>query len=79
MNLKGIGHWTSDIYLLQSLGRPDIWPSGDLALAQAVQKLYGYDRRPTTEELQSIGEKWKPWRAVAARILWHFYLSDHNF
>jgi len=79
MSLTGIGHWTADIYLLQSLGRPDIWPSGDLALAQAVKEVYGGKKRPSTEELEFLGLKWKPWRAVAARILWHYYLSDKDF
>ena len=74
--LKGIGPWTADIYLLMALLRPDIWPSGDLALAIAVQQLKGLTTRPTLEELDAIGEKWRPWRAVAARLLWHYYLSS---
>jgi DNA-3-methyladenine glycosylase II len=76
MEIKGIGSWTADIYLLMALGRPDIWPSGDLALATAVQKLKGMATRPSPEELDTLSLKWKPWRAVAARILWHYYLSD---
>ena len=75
MNIKGIGPWTADIYLLTALGRPDIWPNGDIALASAVQKLKGLASRPSFEELNRMSLKWKPWRAVAARILWHFYLS----
>lgn len=74
--LKGIGPWTADIYLLMALRRPDIWPSGDLALAIAVQRLQRLAARPTPEELDAIGEKWRPWRAVAARLLWHYYLSS---
>ena len=74
--LKGIGPWTADIYLLMALLRPDIWPSGDLALAIAVQRLKGLTTRPTLEELDAIGEKWRPWRAIAARLLWHYYLSS---
>ena len=76
MNIKGIGPWTADIYLLMALGRPDIWPNGDIALASAVQKLKGIASRPSFEELNSMSLKWKPWRAVAARILWHYYLSE---
>lgn len=78
MNIKGIGPWTADIYLLMALGRPDIWPNGDIALASAVQKLKGIASRPSFEELNRMSRKWKPWRAVAARILWHYYLSDRK-
>ena len=78
MNIKGIGPWTADIYLLMALGRPDIWPNGDIALATAVQKLKGVGSRPSFEELNRMSLKWKPWRAVAARILWHYYLSERN-
>ena len=78
MNIKGIGPWTADIYLLRALGRPDIWPNGDIALASAVQKLKGVASRPSFEELNRMSLKWKPWRAVAARILWHYYLSERK-
>jgi len=74
--LKGIGHWTGDIYLLMALNRADVWPARDLALAAAVQKLKNLNNKPSFEEIEKIAEGWKPWRAVAARILWHFYLSD---
>ncbi len=74
-NLKGIGDWTVDIYLLMSLLRADIFPQGDLALFVATQKLKQLPTRPANNEMQSMAEKWKPYRAVAARILWHFYLS----
>jgi len=74
--IKGIGPWTADIYLLMALGRPDVWPKGDLALALAVQKLKRMRTRPTTESLEKMSLKWQPWRSVAARILWHYYLSD---
>jgi len=73
--LTGIGPWTANIYLLMALGRPDIWPGGDLALEVAIQKLYSLDHRPSGEEFQKAGEAWRPYRAVAARILWHYYLS----
>jgi DNA-3-methyladenine glycosylase II len=75
VNLKGIGPWTANIYLLMALLRPDIWPSGDLALAVAYQKLIGLNSRPTTEQLTEIAVRWQPWKAVAARLLWHYYLS----
>jgi DNA-3-methyladenine glycosylase II len=73
--IKGIGRWTSDIYLLMVLRRPDIWPRGDLALATAAHEVKQLERRPTYDELDQLSEAWKPWRAVAARILWHHYLS----
>lgn len=73
--LKGIGDWTADIYLLMALRRPDIWPKGDLALLVAMQRMKKLTARPTQAEVDLIGESWKPYRAVAARMLWHFYLS----
>ena len=74
--LKGIGDWTADIYLLMALGRPDIWPRGDLALVVAMQRIKQLPTRPTAQEFAALGESWKPFRAVAARLLWHFYLSE---
>lgn len=76
MRLKGIGHWTADIYLLMALRRPDIWPRGDLALAKAVERAKGLERRPSDDELEEIASLWRPWRAVAARLLWHDYLTN---
>jgi DNA-3-methyladenine glycosylase II len=73
--LTGIGRWTADVYLLMALGRPDIWPVGDLALAIALQDVKGLKARPKSDQMETLAEPWKPWRAVAARILWHHYLS----
>ncbi|HEX7588270.1 MAG TPA: DNA-3-methyladenine glycosylase 2 family protein [Anaerolineae bacterium] len=78
IKLKGIGVWTADNYLLMALRRPDAWPSGDLALAVAVMEINRWKVRPTQKELEAIGLRYKPWRAVAARLLWHYYLSDHR-
>jgi DNA-3-methyladenine glycosylase II len=78
LRMKGIGPWSADIYLLMALLRPDIWPGGDLALAVAVQELKGLSSRPGPDELESIAQPWRPWRAVAARLLWHFYLSNRG-
>ena len=78
MKLKGIGRWTADIYLLMALGRPDVMPAGDLALEVALQHVKGLKSRPSREKLQKISNAWRPWRAVAARILWHFYLETIN-
>jgi DNA-3-methyladenine glycosylase II len=75
LKLKGVGPWTADIYLLMALRRPDVWPSGDLALAVAVQRVNRLQLRPTLDEMEEIGAGWRPWRAVAARVLWHYYLS----
>jgi DNA-3-methyladenine glycosylase II len=75
MKVTGIGRWTADIYLLMALLRPDVWPGGDLALAVAAQKIKKLERRPTPEELTAMSADWQPWRAIAARILWHYYLS----
>jgi DNA-3-methyladenine glycosylase II len=75
---KGIGDWTADIYLLSALRRPDIWPIGDLALATAVQEVKRLRRRPSPEKLEKLSHPWKPWRAVAARLFWHAYLSKRG-
>lgn len=75
MQLPGIGHWTADIYLMEALGRPDVWPVGDLALAVGAERVKGLGGRPDQDALMELGEAWRPWRAVAARILWHYYLN----
>lgn len=71
--MPGIGPWTADIYLTMCLLRPDIWPRGDLALRTAAAELAG-EVRPSDIELAERAEGWRPYRAVAARILWHDYL-----
>ena len=76
IKVKGIGPWTADIYLLMALRRADVWPSGDLALAAAAQRVKRLASRPTPDELDALGASWHPWRAVAARLLWHYYLSE---
>lgn len=73
--VKGIGPWTARIYLLMALCRPDVWPVGDIALATAVKNLKGLTKRPTQVELSDIALAWQPYRATAARMLWHYYLS----
>ena len=73
--IKGIGDWTADIYLLMAMKRADVMPKGDLALHVAWQKLNRLERRPAADEFLQIAERWKPLRSVAARLLWHFYLS----
>ena len=75
MQIKGLGSWSADVYLLMAMCRADIWPAGDLALAVAVQELNQLKQRPTFLELEEIAEKWRPYRAVAARMLWQYYLA----
>jgi DNA-3-methyladenine glycosylase II len=72
--LHGVGRWTADVYLTMCLLRPDVWPHGDQALTTAAMEVTGLEIRPTFDELERIAEPWRPYRAVAARILWHHYL-----
>ena len=74
-SVKGIGQWTAKIYLLMALRRPDVWPVGDVALATAYRNLKGKTERPTQPELSEIALAWRPHRATAARMLWHYYLN----
>ncbi len=76
--IKGIGDWTVDIYLLMAMRRPDSLPKGDLALAIAVQKVKRLAQRPLPKELEVIAQVWQPWRGVATRLLWHYYLSERD-
>jgi DNA-3-methyladenine glycosylase II len=73
--VAGIGPWTSTIYLLMVLGRPDVWPVGDIALAESVGAVKGLARRPDPVEMERLGDAWRPWRSVAARLFWHDYLG----
>ncbi len=74
--IPGIGNWTVDVYLLLVLRRPDAFAPGDLALLTAVQELKKLERRPTPVEFAAMAEEWRPYRAGAARLLWHSYLSE---
>lgn len=71
--VKGIGPWTADIYLLFCLGHPDAFPAGDLALQEAARLAYGLESRPRPAELETLAERWRPWRGVAAKTLWAYY------
>jgi len=75
MELRGIGVWTSDVYLLMVLRRPDIWPVGDLALAISAQRVKRLRSRPDDKRLVRMARRWRPWRSVAARLLWQDYLA----
>lgn len=76
--VKGIGLWSADVYLLMAMRRADIWPAGDLALAVAMKELKGLATRPGPMELERLAEQWRPHRAVAARMLWQYYLGKRN-
>lgn len=78
LRIKGVGPWTANIYLLMALRRADIWPDGDIALASAFGKLRKMQVRPTFAELAQAAERWRPYRSVAARMLWQFYLAEQN-
>jgi DNA-3-methyladenine glycosylase II len=73
IELKGIGRWTAEIYLLSAMARPDVWPVDDLAIQAAAGHAKGLKIRPDRKELLAMGEAWRPWRAVAARLLWHHF------
>ncbi len=74
--IKGVGPWTANIYLLMALRRPDIWPYGDIALATAVMKIRKLKQRPSFIEFARMAEGWRPYRSVAARMLWQYYLAE---
>ena len=71
--VPGIGPWTADIYLMFSLGRPDAFAPGDLALQIGAQYAFDLAERPSPVELEAMAEAWRPWRSVAARLLWQYY------
>lgn len=75
MEVKGIGSWSADVYLLMALGRTDIWPATDLALAIAIKNLKQMKTRPDPNQLWEMAEAWRPLRSVAARMLWQYYLA----
>ena len=74
MSIKGIGVWTSDVYLLMALSRSDILPLGDVALENEIAQLWQLNNRPDNEWILRQAENWRPFRAAAARMIWHSYL-----
>lgn len=73
VEIHGIGPWTADIFVMFGIGRADAWAAGDLALQLAVARVLALDAKPTAAELEVIAERWRPWRGVAARLLWSHY------
>jgi DNA-3-methyladenine glycosylase II len=71
--IPGFGPWTASVYLLFGLDRKDIFPVGDLALAASLAALRGLPERPSPRELAALAEAWRPWRSMAARLLWHHW------
>jgi DNA-3-methyladenine glycosylase II len=71
--VPGIGRWTAEIYAMFSLGRADVFAPGDLALQESARILFGLEDRPREAALRTLAEDWRPWRAVAARLLWAYY------
>jgi DNA-3-methyladenine glycosylase II len=71
--ISGIGPWTAEVYLLFAAGHPDIFPSGDIALQNAWQMIFGTQSRPSAKELAALTLDWSPWRGTAARLLWAYY------
>ena len=77
-SIKGVGPWTANIYLLMALRRQDIWPDGDIALASAAMRIRKMKQRPSFIELSRMAERWRPYRSVAARMLWQYYLAERD-
>lgn len=75
IKIKGIGHWTIDIYLMFAMKAPDIIPLGDIAVKNTIIELFDIH---TPAEMETLSEKWKPYRSFATYLLWHYYLSKRN-
>lgn len=73
--LPGVGPWTAEVYLLFCAGHPDIFPSADIALQNAVRHAFSLEERPTAKALSIIALEWSPWRSVAARLFWAYYAN----
>jgi DNA-3-methyladenine glycosylase II len=72
-SIRGMGRWTAEVYLVFALGRHDVFPAGDLALAASAAHLKSLSERPGPVPLRALAEQWRPWRALAARLLWHHW------
>lgn len=76
VQIKGIGRWSAEIYLLFAEGRPDIWPAGDLAVQIEIGRILGHDERPPEKLMRDLAEAWRPHRGAAAILAWHHYKVD---
>lgn len=72
-SVRGMGSWSAEVYLLFALERPDVFPAGDLALAAAAAAIKRLPARPGPKPLRALAETWRPWRGLAARLLWHHW------
>ena len=72
-SVTGFGRWSAEIYLMFCLGRPDIWPAGDIALQHATAAVKGFETRPGIARMDQVAAGWRPWRSVAAHLLWRYY------
>lgn len=70
ITVRGVGRWTAEMLLLFDLGRPDIWPVGDYGVQKGFAKTFGKRKLPTPKQLMKFGDKWKPYRSVAAWYFW---------
>jgi DNA-3-methyladenine glycosylase II len=78
IKIKGIGHWTVDVYLMMAMQRSDLFPAGDIALIKSIKTIKQLPAHTTKEEIIKLAESWKPHRTIAAFILWHAYLSKRK-
>jgi DNA-3-methyladenine glycosylase II len=78
IQLKGIGHWTIDVYLMHALQRTDLFPLGDIALVNSLKETKQLHPHISKEEMLKIAEPWRPYRTIAAMILWHAYIKKRN-
>ncbi len=76
--IRGVGPWTAECYLLFCLRMPDAWPSGDRALQVSIAEVFSLETVPDAASVDAMAEAWRPWRSVAARMLWHEYLSSRD-
>ena len=78
ITIKGIGHWTIDVYLMMVLHRSDLFPLGDIALVNSMKDIKALSKATSKEELEAIAAKWKPYRTIAAFLLWHAYINKRK-
>lgn len=78
IQLKGIGHWTIDVYLMHALRRTDLFPLGDIALVNSLKHNKNLHHQVTKEDMLAVAEPWRPYRTIAAMILWHDYIKKRN-